>query len=431
MKKILVFCFLLSSLYCYGQENPDLLNYIRIVQENYSGLAPLRESVTNSEVKIDQSKSGYYPQLNITGSYTRMSLFSEISFPFNGQMMNLKFGTPNNYNSRITLSQQVFNWGRTEKSVELAKHGLDMTYINIDQTKFLLSYQVIPLYYGMIYMQEALKIMETHSALYERKLKILKTRFNQGLASDLDISLIEFQINSIKSQIEDLKNNMTKTKLAYNRLANRENNTEFNPSGKLEYIPFAQNGKSLSDEAEDNRIEFLQYRQQEELARTQIGLSETGNKPSLNFAFNYEFRNGFMPDMDKIKGNWTAALSFSYPLFDGFKTKYSVEEGESNLRIINARRTDFKQGVLFEIEQALSDIATAQSKIKIETDKISYSEKALKIAEERYSSGLISGTDLIESQNNYANAKLNYLQLVYNHILNKYNVYRLTGKKLN
>ncbi|HQJ74712.1 MAG TPA: TolC family protein, partial [Bacteroidota bacterium] len=154
------------------------------------------------------------------------------------------------------------------------------------------------------------------------------------------------------------------------------------------------------------------------------------DKPNLNFAFNYELRNGFMPEMDKIKGNWNASLSFSYPIFDGFKTKYAVEEGISNLKIIDSKKSDFEKNVESEIEQVLSDLKSIENKITYEKEKIKHSEISLNIAEERYKNGLISATELIESQNNYSSAKLNYLQLIYNHIITKYNLYKTIGKPL-
>ena len=430
MKKFLLLIFLFYSTLSFSQDNNGLNGFIKLAVENNTGIKPLEESVNNSAIKTEQSKSGYYPQLSLSGAYTRMSLFSELSIPFNGKVMDLKFGIPNNYSTKATVSQQIFNWGRTGKTVELNEVGMESANTNIETNKFFIAYQVVPLFYGTIFLNESIKIMDNNIKLFQDKLEILRKRFQEGLASNFDISLIEYQINSIRSQKEDLLNNINKYKISYNRLSNRKNDESFSPAGELEFAQITQSKNEFLKAALLDRIEFHQFKQQQDLTKTQIELTKTNDKPNLNFAFNYEFRNGFMPDMDIIKGNWNAVLSFSYPVFDGFKTKYAVEEGESSLKIIDYRKSDFELGIESDIEQIMSDLKTLENKIAIEKQKIIHSETALKIAEERYSGSLISTTDLIEAQNNFGNAKLNYLQLVYSHILVKYNLYRTIGKKL-
>ena len=80
-------------------------------------------------------------------------------------------------------------------------------------------------------------------------------------------------------------------------------------------------------EALANRIEFQQVEHQFDLGRASLDLAKTGNKPTLIASFNYEFRNGYMPDMEKIRGNWMATLSVSYPVFDGFRVQYNDARG--------------------------------------------------------------------------------------------------------
>jgi len=296
--------------------------------------------------------------------------------------------------------------------------------------RFIISYLVVPLYFSTILFKESIKIIDENIKLYQTKIDILNKRYQEGLASNFDISLIQFQINLLKSQREDLVNNINKFRISYNQLANRNYTDEFSPNAILEFEPIKQTKIELLKEALTSRIEFKQFREQENLSKIQIELTKTGDKPNLNFAFNYELRNGFMPEMDKIKGNWNASLSFSYPIFDGFKTKYAVEEGISNLKIIDSKKSDFEKNVESEIEQVLSDLKSIENKITYEKEKIKHSEISLNIAEERYKNGLISATELIESQNNYSSAKLNYLQLIYNHIITKYNLYKTIGKPL-
>jgi outer membrane protein TolC len=134
--------------------------------------------------------------------------------------------------------------------------------------------------------------------------------------------------------------------------------------------------------------------------------------------------------MKKIRGNWTASVSVSYPVFDGFRTRTQVAEAESGLRAVELRKTDLERTVGMEVQSALADINVTEQKLEIERLKIKQAEDTLRIADERFRNGLLSATELIDAQNSLEGARLNALQLVYNHTLSKYNLYRACGRKL-
>jgi outer membrane protein TolC len=167
-----------------------------------------------------------------------------------------------------------------------------------------------------------------------------------------------------------------------------------------------------------------------DLDRASVSLAKTGDKPTLAAGFSYEFRNGYMPDMNTIRGNWTATLSLSYPVFDGFRVRAQVAEAQSGLHATELRRLDLERSVTQEIQTALSDLTITEQKLEIEKVKIKQAEDSLRIAEERFRNGLLSATELIDAQNTVENARLNSLQLVYNHTLSKFTLYRSCGRKI-
>ncbi len=413
-----------------AQEKISLRESIGLALQNSQVVQVANENVTGAEYKIKENKSLYFPQINLGGSYTRMSLFSEMEFAFLGQTYRFKFGLPNNYDFRASAVQQVFNWGRTGKAIEMSRAGLDLARDGVALTNQLVAYQVVPLFYGVIFFREAIKVVDDNIKLFEKKLEIMTERYKAGLVSTFDLSTIEVQISMLRAQKIDFENNIHKLSLAFNSLAGRESETVFDPDGGLNPEEAARDKGALLKEAEALRVEFAQLQHQESLGRAGIDLARTANKPTVAFSFSYEFRNGYMPNMDTIRGNWSALLSVSYPLFDGFRANAQVAQAESALRTVQTRRADLQRSVALEIETALADLQSTEQKLKIEQLKIKQAEDALRIAEERYQRGMLSATDFVESQNAVGSAKLNQLQLVYNHILGTYSLYRAAGKKI-
>jgi outer membrane protein len=421
---------LLGVTAAFAQDKLTLKESVDLILKNSPQVLMAEESASGAEMKIQETKSLYWPQISVGASYARMSLISEMTMQFLGQTFNFKFGLPNNYNMQASVAEQVFNWGRTARMVEMNKAGWDLALDGVALAKHALAYQVVPLFYGTVFFKEAIKVLDENLMAFEKKLDITKQRFDAGLTSSFDLDLIKVQISALEAQKLDFENNINKFRIAFNVLSGREDGAPFDPAADLAFEAMNFRGDDLIKEALVNRLEFQQVQHQLDLGRASRDLAKTSDKPTVAAAFAYQFRNGFMPDMEKIQGNWTATLSVSYPVFDGKRTAAQVAQAESNMRTIEIRKTDLERNVDMEIQSALADIKTAELKLEIEKTKIKQAENALRIAEERYRNGLLSATELIDTQNALEGARLNYLQLIYSHTLSKFSLFRSCGRKL-
>lgn len=413
-----------------AEERMSLEESIRLAVRSNQGIRIAGEGVTGAQWKIGESKSLYYPQVGLSASYTRISLVSEFTLTLNGVPTTFNFMSPNSYSLKLSATEQLFNWGRTARTVELSRIGVDLARNGLDQSRQAVAYQVIPQFYGVLFLRSAIEVIDETLLLFEKRLDIARKRYQAGLASRFDISLLQVQIGSLQGQKLDFQNNVSKLAFAFNRLCGRPMDAPFVPAGNLVYESMALNRQQILDRALSGRLEVRQLLQQENLSQTQIDLAKTGNKPNLVLSFNYQLGNGVMPYVDQLRGYWTATIAAAYPVFDGSRTRAQVAQAVAALQQVRGRKEDLKQAITMEIENDMSDIQTLERKLEIEKVKIGHAEEALSIAAERFQNALINTTDLIEAQNSLAGARLNYLQLVYNHILARYNLYRAIGQTL-
>ena len=421
---------LLAASAARGQDKMPLKDAVDLILKNNAQVQIAAESVLGAEYKITESKSQYWPQVSVAGNYTRISLFGTFSLPWNGQMMTIQFGTPNNYNLRASIMEQVFNWGRTARTIEMSKAGVDLAQDGVQLTKHMLGYQAVPLFYGTVFFREAIKVLEDNLKAFEQKAASTKERYDAGLASSFDVNLLQVQISTLRGQKVDFENGIAKFRIAFNALSGRDETAPFEPDAALAFDPARFDKEALLKEAFAGRVEFQQVGHQLDLGRASLGLAKTGDKPTVSAMFDYEFRNGFMPDMNTIKGDWTAAVSVAYAPFDGRRTAAQVAQAESNLKTVEMRRGDLERNVAQEIESLLADLAATEQKLDIGKVKIRQAEDTLRIAEERYRNGLMSATELVDAQNGLESAKLDALQLAYNHILSQYSLFRACGRTL-
>ncbi len=427
----LILMLLTASLAGAAQDKPmTLKECIDLALEGSLLLQTASESVTGAELKVKETQSQMWPQVSLGGSYTRMSLVQELQMSFMGQTFNMKFGLANNYDFRATLAEPLFAWGRVRKSIELSRVGVDMAKDGLALTRQAVSYQVAPLFYGVLFFQESIQVLEDNIKSLENKAAIMTERYKAGLASSFDASTLQVQVNALRAQKLDFENNIRKLTLAYNAMAGRPAETPLNPAGALEHNARPLDRAQLVAAALAQRIEFEQLNKQRRMTELGIELANASNKPSLAMALTYDYRNGYMPDIEKLTGNFMATLSLNIPLFDGFRASAQVAEGQSSLRAIQLQRQALEQNVRMDIDTVLADLKTVELKLDIEKVKIKLAEDALRIAEDRYQKGLLSAQDFIDAQNSLETAKLNTLQLVYSHILGTFNLYRSVGKSI-
>jgi outer membrane protein len=410
-----------------AQDKLTLEQFISAAVRNSAAVQIAGESVSGAESRVREARSVSLPQVSFASSYTRLSLTSEFDIPNLG---HFKFSSPDNYSFRLGATQALFTWGRNKKTIEMSKIGTDIARSGVVLTTQVLAYQIVPIFYGVLFTGEAVKVIDTTLASLDGKLAILEERFRAGLVSDLDISLLKVQTSGLKSQRLDFLNSLNDMMMTYNRIAGRPLESTFVPVASLAFEPFRAEAATLLAEAVANRPEALLIQNQKELAQTQIALTRTADKPNVLASFNYEFRNGYLPNVNTIRGYWNAVLAVSYPVFDGNRTRAQVAESQVALRTVEEQASDMEKGFGLEIAQGLADIQSFEDKIAIETTKIEYAEKALKIADERYRNGLLSMTELVDAQNSLDSARLNHLQLVYNHILGRFTLLKAAGRKL-
>ncbi|HCA78732.1 MAG TPA: hypothetical protein DEP53_03255 [Bacteroidetes bacterium] len=388
------------------------------------------ESLIGAEAKISESRSALLPAVNALAAYARLGPIASYTVNIGPMVppITMKFGVENTYSAGVSVQHSLFNWGRAEAGIEISEAGARMSQSGLELARQAAANQVIQLFYGILVSKEAIGVLDQSIRSLENRLDILTKRFDAGLASNFDLLTMEVQIASIRSRKVDTQSNLRKLEFLFNRFLGREIETPVELHGELKYTSPGIDGQRLKETAATQRRELEQLKQQEAMSLAQVNLTNSFDKPNVNLSLTWGLRNGYMPNLDVLRGNWNAGLVLSYPVFDGFKTKNQLEQAEVNVRLAQLRYNDVKTAITMEVNQTLVDLQANEEKIGIEQLKVRLAEEALKIADERFAKGLLSTTDLLDSQTSLENARLNLLQATYSAILARYSLDKAVGK---
>lgn len=118
-----------------------------------------------------------------------------------------------------------------------------------------------------------------------------------------------------------------------------------------------------------------------------------------------------IPFFTQAKNNFRQFLNlnFSFPVFDGYKTKNNISRSLINIR---SQQQNFEQDKLKlkqEIYKAYQSAKSSFQKFQVSEMAMISAEKTLSIFEKKYSAGILNTIDLITNQTNLYKAKQDYV----------------------
>jgi len=145
-----------------GSPEPSLVNG-RVSgwpTENHPSVAASRDATKGADMRIVEARSGYLPKLNYTESVVRSDnpvlVFSSLLTQHQFTAANFALDTLNrpaaldNFQSQVTLDQNVYDGGQTRLAVRTAKLGRDFSTEDERLTRMNAIANVVRAYHGAV-----------------------------------------------------------------------------------------------------------------------------------------------------------------------------------------------------------------------------------------------------------------------------------------
>jgi outer membrane protein len=422
MKKILyTLSLLLIIQVSQAQVNDELKNWIQQSFTHFPKLKELEKTSELGEIRIDVAQSNYLPNINGTASYSYVNPVSEKTFGTPGAESLLQFQPHNNYNVNVGLTQVLWDFGKTQAQIEKAKTELLITKQNTEVAKLQLATQVTSIYYSMIYLSKSIQLQDTVIAFYDHNKKIVEGKIKQGDALEIDLANIENTSSQEKNRKLEFQRQYDRQAalLTYTTgLTSEPGATEFN------FLSSSANQSSTQ-----NNPELLVADQKVLGARSDQKLALQNRLPTLNFQAGAGFRNGYQPDIDKIRFNYLAGVTLSVPIFQGNRMQQNITIARKSVELNELSKNNLTASLQKDLESVQSDLKAYQEQIKNAQSQIDAAKEALRLTQVRYTKGVSTYLDLIYASTNLQRGLLNQWQYEYQQCLAKAELARLAGRK--
>jgi outer membrane protein len=243
----------------------------------------------------------------------------------------------------------------------------------------------------------------------------------------LDVLTWDNNIDIEQNRKVDLQNNLQKQynllSYATGQTAAQINQTTFDFSTSINTIDDALKS------AQTLNYDYIIAHEKVKQAEADLAITKLNSKPSINFNGTTGFRNGYIPQLNVMKYNFTLGVGVSIPIYSGGRFKKQVQIAESNVALnelaVNTLDNQYKR----DIAQAFTDIASNRERLANTEGQISVAKEVLRLAQVRYRDGVGTNVDVLNANNNLQRIELSSIQYQYQLSVAQVELARLTGVK--
>lgn len=429
MKKLFIIISLISlSAALHAQENiGDLKTLINQSFTYFPQFKELGQAVDVEQQRILLAKSAGLPSVQATGSYRYMDPVSQISIPSGDNMLSFQIMPKNNYNTSVDASYTLWDFGVVKAGVDRAKAGLEYAQDNLQFNQNQMAFQVSSIYYQIAYLKDAIAIQDSVINFLEVNKKDTEVKFKNGDALKYDVLSIQSSIDQEGNRKIDLQNNLNKqyALMEYATGARIKANSS-------NFVFPVQNVYDLNEavaEAQNNNPEFRLIKDRIKQAEAELKVSQSNGKPSLVMSGGTGFKNGFTPDIDQFRYNYSAGVTLNIPIYQGGRARKQVRLSQSQLAQSKFSEESLSNTYRKDIQQAMIDITSNTSSLVNSARQVGEAKEAQKLAHSRYKNGIGTNLELTNASTNVQRAELTNLQYKYQLCVAQLTMAKLRGLK--
>ena len=133
--------------------------------------------------------------------------------------------------------------------------------------------------------------------------------------------------------------------------------------------------------------------------------------------------------IDPTYCRWSVGVSFTLPVFDGFKRSGMMEQAVANQRAARLERERVEQQVRLGLQQGGDDLKAARETITAARTNIGQAERVLSMMQDNYRFGAATTLDIVDAQTAVTVARTNLLSGLHDYAIARANLLWTMGKR--
>jgi len=404
---ILIFLLIFSPRPGYGEENPvrtlTLEEAKQIAVLRNKDILKAREARHKVEGFYLEQRSAAYPQVTISSYLNKAE--DESQKAMGGGLLDMpvdqKLGSV-----EAKLSQVIFTWGQVGAAIRGAQDLKAATEEEVKMAEQAALRDVGIAFYNILLAKDlhdlAVQIITQKERHYEESQKKLKA----GTATDYDVLAASVSLDNAKPDVIRTKNaiDITLEQLKF-LLGLKDEFIDITGDLNTAVEQYPQFDEVMAI-TKTRRPEIAMLQHQIEAAKENITINNGYNKPRLDFASMYGYRDLTFGDTNANGDAWNVGLYLTYPIFDSGKTRGLVMQAQSQLKSLELDMEKLDDTIFLQARQAVDAVKEAGEIVKALNGTVAQAEKLLFMAEKGYQFGAMTRLDVEDAELNLRQAHI-------------------------
>ena len=374
---------------------------IDIALQRNPSISAAEYAVNAADARVGQARSGYYPQVSLSGGYSK---YSSIGDPTNSSQ--------NLYQGNATLTQNIFDFGKTPSQVRIQRLNENSARSDKRNTVSLVVFNVKQAYYNLLQAEKNRDVAIETVKLTQEQLAQAKGFFEAGVKSRYDVTTAEVNLSNARLAQIRADNEVQIARVTLKNTMGAPDLPDFVIEDTLAFHKTPITFEEAIPRAYANRPDLQSVRAKQEASKESVSLARSGYYPTLTGNANYtRVDDTFVPE----PSGWSAGVTLNFPLFNGFLTNYQVKEAKQNMYQQKANEESLRQSIVLDVQQAYLNLRAFEDGVAVAELTVQQSQENYDIATGRYNAGVGSPLDVTSALVGLSNAKTNFIAALANY----------------
>lgn len=401
-----IFLYLILPTIVFAQADTLTLEQcVQIALKHNPSIRFAEGGLESSESNLELARSSLMPQISAQAAVTR-----------NGGTFilgkNVLAGYYDNYSTGFQAQQLIFDFGKT---ITRVSGSADLVDASDQDLRSASKDVVVNTYIAYFNYLAAERVRDVDSETVQQAGDHLKQAlgfFKAGTAPQYDVVNAEVTVANANVNLIQAENNLKITRVQLENAIGQKLPENFALSDILEVSYVNIDMDAAIDTALKNRPELLSSQAQVQASKQFLASAWTANLPNVSASGGYNWRN-LTPQ--PLYSGWNLGITLSLPIFQGFALDAGIDQAKANLKSAEASNDLVIQSLYLDVQQQEFALQEAIESIQASKKLVEQADEALRLAVGRYNSGIGTALETTDAQIALANARITYIQSLYNY----------------
>jgi len=392
------------------------------------------------------------PTVDVSATYNRNLIKQTMVMDFDGNPVEIKMGTDNQYSGGVSVSLPVFA-PTLYRTIHMTDVDIELAVEKSRASQLDMVNQVTKAYYLILLTQDSYDVLLKSFAQAEANFKVVNELYRVGGVSEYDKIRADVQVRSLQPAVVSARNGVNLAKLQLKVLMGLVEDSEIEVEGNLKDYEtvLSERRTSAGDLNLGNNSNLRQLDLSAEMLQKSLEIQKASFLPTVGVAYSYaytslnnDFKIGeykWFPysyvgytslnnDFKIGEYKWFpysyVGLSVSVPIFKA--SNYTkLRQTRIQMGQLRETRLNTERMLYMQMSSYLDNMSASSEQLASNKEGVLQAEKGRMIAQKRYEVGKGTILELNDSEVALTQAQLMYNQSIYDYLVAKAELEKMIG----